>query len=91
MKVAYFNLFLTNQNVPNGNRPAINANALLLNGHFKSAPNVTIIEMYQINRMPCNHPVYFTAKGMSAAYFNGMATNKSNKKEIPSAWAIFVK
>ena len=44
-----------------------------------------------MNNIPCTQPVYFTASGIPAMYFRGIAINNSSIYEIPSEIATSLK
>ena len=42
-----------------------------------------------MNNKPCTHPVNFTASGIPAKYFRGIAIKSNTNNEIPSAIPTF--
>ena len=54
----------------------IDCNSVVIDGH---GDVLGYAMPYKTNKTPCAQPVYLTAKGISAQYFNGIAINTNIK------------
>lgn len=83
-----FKIFASRINVPKGRNEDRKAIKVLATGHFLWKCTMVSKITNAVNNKPCAIPVILTGNGTFIQYFNGMAINKSTKKETPSSKAI---